>query len=383
MTLSHWQRSHTFTSSDVQTDIVILGGGYVGLATAYWLTELRPDLKITIVERNQCGAGASGRNAGFLTKGSAYFYKALTDKWGFDKAQSIFTFAEKSIEMVYQNILKSCPEIDYDQVSSYTLIRPDAFDLSSVSGFAFNWQEASELHAKLGKNYQGVLVTAPEYRVNPMDLLGTLKKKLLSRKVQILEGISAFEIGEGMVKTDVNLIKTQKVIVALNGYTSDFHSAFNGIIRPTRAQMLAVELDENLDIPGLFYDPPEKVYWRKAQDKVLVIGGKRLLEETGEQGSSSEKLSANIQTGLESYLSDVLEVKYKVISRWSGIMGYTNHELPYLQKIKAPSETYLVGGFSGHGMGFGFHAARETAELALGLREKSFFSEFGEVKVEL
>src|SRR5215472_5058635 len=53
--------------SDVTTDVVIVGGGFTGLWTAYHLSELRPDLGIVVLEQDVCGGGASGRNGGFAS----------------------------------------------------------------------------------------------------------------------------------------------------------------------------------------------------------------------------------------------------------------------------------------------------------------------------
>ena len=57
-------------------------------------------------------------------------------------------------------------------------------------------------------------------------------------------------------------------------------------------------------------------------------------------------------------------------------MGFTEHELPLIDKIQAPLETYMIGGFSGHGMGLGFNAGKEVAEMALGIKNESFFNQF-------
>jgi len=47
-------------------DVVILGGGYTGLWTAWRITELEPGARIVIVEADICGGGPSGRNGGFV-----------------------------------------------------------------------------------------------------------------------------------------------------------------------------------------------------------------------------------------------------------------------------------------------------------------------------
>ena len=54
-------------SGDINADVVIVGGGYTGLWTAYFLTERRPDLKVVVLEQDICGGGPSGRNGGFAS----------------------------------------------------------------------------------------------------------------------------------------------------------------------------------------------------------------------------------------------------------------------------------------------------------------------------
>lgn len=52
-------------------DVVIVGGGYTGLWTAYYLKTAAPDLRVTVLEQKFCGYGASGRNGGWLYNGIA------------------------------------------------------------------------------------------------------------------------------------------------------------------------------------------------------------------------------------------------------------------------------------------------------------------------
>lgn len=388
MTTSHWFRPHTFKTPDITTDVLIIGGGYVGLSSAFWLTEMRPDLKITILERSFCGAGASGRNAGFLTMGSASFYKSLTLKWGEEKARAIHKFGTESIDLVYQHVLKASPEIKFDRTTSMTLFQTeDQLKEWSDKKFApemfnFSWKGNADIPEGLRRKFFGAFENGPEFRVNPVQLLSSLKKLLESRKVQIIENSAGFDLTAEGVQTELNTIHANQVILALNGYLPQFSKLFSHHIVPRRAQMLAVEIEENLDCPSLYYDPPERVYWRKAQDKVLLIGGKRLLDEEGEIGDF-EKVSPKIQKGLEDYLTQQLGVKYKIINRWSGTMAFTDHELPLLQKIQSPLDTIVVGGFSGHGMGLGFRSGLEVAKLATGEVKTSFFEQFKKADLSL
>ncbi|MEU8971846.1 FAD-binding oxidoreductase [Streptomyces monashensis] len=58
-------------SGDATADVVIVGGGYTGLWTAYYLKKAAPFLRITVLEQKFCGYGASGRNGGWLYNGIA------------------------------------------------------------------------------------------------------------------------------------------------------------------------------------------------------------------------------------------------------------------------------------------------------------------------
>lgn len=380
MTISHWQRNHTFTVPDIQTDVVVIGAGFMGLSTAWWITENSPGVKVTVIDRSRPGAGASGRNAGFLTKGSAFFYQELSRKWGKERAHEIFNYSATSLELVYHQVLKSSPEIKSEKTNSLTLTRSRELLADLPPELGFEW--TTEIPSRIGQNFEGAFRTEPEYKVNPMELIQSLRKSLEARKVQVVESSGAYELFPDGVRTVMNTIRCKKVVIALNGYAPEFHRSFGEVIKPHRAQMLAIETTEDFEASSLFYDPAERVYWRKAGERAILIGGKRLLDAENEV-SSFEKVSPLIQEGLESYARSVLNLGFKVIHRWSGIMGFTEHELPILTQVSAPLPAWFVGGFSGHGMGFGFHAGKEMSELVSGDRSESFFESFKKSSISL
>ena len=54
---------------DTEADVCIVGAGYTGLWTAYYLKKADPSLRVVIVEKEFAGFGASGRNGGWLSGG--------------------------------------------------------------------------------------------------------------------------------------------------------------------------------------------------------------------------------------------------------------------------------------------------------------------------
>src|SRR3984893_9805843 len=54
-------------AQSVNADVAIVGGGFTGLWTAYFLSETNPNLGVVILEQDICGGGPSGRNGGFAS----------------------------------------------------------------------------------------------------------------------------------------------------------------------------------------------------------------------------------------------------------------------------------------------------------------------------
>src|ERR1700730_4114964 len=54
-------------AQDVNADVAIVGGGFTGLWTAYFLSQANPNLGIVVLEQDICGGGPSGRNGGFAS----------------------------------------------------------------------------------------------------------------------------------------------------------------------------------------------------------------------------------------------------------------------------------------------------------------------------
>src|SRR6478735_4718249 len=64
---TEWARERGPLTADTEADVVIVGGGYTGLWTAYYLAERRPEWRIVVLEAEVVGFGASGRNGGWCS----------------------------------------------------------------------------------------------------------------------------------------------------------------------------------------------------------------------------------------------------------------------------------------------------------------------------
>lgn len=77
-------------ANHVQTDVAIIGGGYTGLLTAFYLAS-KFNIDCVVLEANQVGFGASARNAGFVLKGTGRLgYQQMASRWDEATAKGIY-----------------------------------------------------------------------------------------------------------------------------------------------------------------------------------------------------------------------------------------------------------------------------------------------------
>ena len=349
MSTSYWK--NTISLPQESPDITIIGGGFVGLSVAYWLLLKKPSLKVWVIDHQHLGEGASGRNAGFLTKGSFTFYEHLSNKWGKDRAYELFEFAKESIELTLSHLNPS----EVIHTTSYSFYREN-------KDFEFNgFKKVSSPLEQFKESY----ICEGEKSIHPYRLLESLEEKVSSLGGMIYRGVEVLSIEENFISTSRGSIKNSQAVLALNGFTEKLVS---GVVSAQRAQMLCVELANQTHLPGLMYEPDQRVYFKFLEPGTLIIGGKRLVDQSSEQ---TNQLGVNpvIQQALYKYVDENIEKIQKVKAQWSGIMGFSSDELPIIEKRNS---YYLIAGFSGHGMGLGFNSARNLADMLID-NKTSFF----------
>src|SRR5690606_3772651 len=92
---SIWQKK---IDRDVKHSTIIVGGGIAGLSLAYFLSQ--KGIKTTLLEQEEVGSGASGRNAGFLTGGSLAYFQTLTQSYGEEVALEKWFYTKGNIDLL-------------------------------------------------------------------------------------------------------------------------------------------------------------------------------------------------------------------------------------------------------------------------------------------
>ena len=251
MSISYWLDE---SKSNLQNfDVVIIGAGIAGISTAYWLEKKDPTITIAVVDKHSLGFGASGRNAGFITCGSAEHFNRLHHEFGFEKAVQIWKFSEQNRDLLKSEIMQNDAEsVDYVSTGSCTVAASEN-DWTRYQTIYADMQRAgidveiideTYLSRHYGvRNFQGAIQYKHDGVIHPVKLL----KKIVARlkNTQFLYGEEVFslkaESGTSVIKTQHHRLHAKKVFVCLNGFTSMLLPELTNHVKPQRGQIIVTE----------------------------------------------------------------------------------------------------------------------------------------------
>lgn len=365
MTRSLWQRS-TLDAVDRQFDVVIIGAGITGLSVAFWLTQLSQKTKVLVVDQAGVAHGASGRNAGFNTAGSAHYLHQLIMAEGLEKARAYWDFKQRSLSLMRQELF---PRFACDQGfnGSTTLYRDSqkmAEALEAISAIGgFEALSAQELSAQGLNGAVGGLVSTKDGSLHPVKLLEALQFWLQQQGVQFALGQQAGWVEGDRLVLEGGVVQAPQFFLCTNGYAGQFAAELESSVFPKRAQMVALSAPKT-KLSGNFYDPAHRVYFRQTPTGEVLLGGMRLVDESREN-TAADALNQKVQAALVEY-GQLHWPESHVLRRWSGIMGFTQDEKALIVPLTSAPQVLFVGGYSGHGMGVAFGVARSAVEKFLG-----------------
>ncbi len=375
MTLSYWLDPAANISSDDLADgnlfdVIIIGAGIAGLSTAFWLEQKDPQLKIVVIDQGGLGNGASGRNAGFITCGSAEHFYKLTVQFGLKKATEIWKFSELNRELLRTHIFgDDFNSVDFVPTGSCTVAATDSDwsryqELAQTmlsAGIAVSLIDEKYLQQNYAvRNFAGAIQYAHDGVVHPLKLLKKIKSKLNNTKFIFNSKIISWsdQSGTCTIQLATHNISASKLIFCLNGFTENLLPEIKHLVKPQRGQIILTEpLKKFIHAPC--YLTQHLCYFRQLATGELLVGGFRnhdLEAENTNLDQVTDKIQQALEDFTKSYFKELVQVKINY--RWSGIMGFTPDNQMIIGKLPEKQNAYTMAGCSGHGMGLSFHAAR-------------------------
>ncbi len=392
---SHWMLEAETTiptepllSEDIEdADIAIIGGGFVGLWTAIFAKQQRPDKKIIILERDMCGGGASGRNGGLVM---SWWSEILTmvDLFGKEEAHKL----AKRSELAIQELEDFCKKHKIDAHFKRGGWLWTAINESQLGA----WESTLEIAEKLGDSPYQRLTPEEVYQhtgskkhlagvydptngtVQPARLVAGLKRVAMELGVEIYEKTPVKELSyeqPAKLKTPYANVKAKKVVLASNVWAAAFPE-LRKYLTPVSSSIIVTE-----SIP----DKLKELGWQEGEgitDSYQMIGYYR---PTRDGRIAYGKSAANLTNGgkitnifsqsaqgtklakQDFYNTYPMLKNVRIDDSWNGPIDYTNEHFPIFGHLKEASHIIYGVGWSGNGVSPSQIGGRVLSSLALEL----------------
>lgn len=365
-----------------RTDVAIIGAGFTGLWTAYYLSRQRPDLDIVVFEAETVGFGASGRNGGWCI-GAAWGIEGLlaresTRAKGMALQRAMFDTVDE-VGRISQSENIDCHYQKGGTINVATLpfhvkAIKDHVEHMHTLGFGegdYRWLPPEEARQRVGMTPNlGAAYTPHCAVVHPARLVRGLAAVLRARGVQIIERTPVTQVAPGKVFTYTGTTAADRIVRATEGYTDSIKGHERQML-PLYSMMVATEQlpDAVIEEIGLkqretFQDPRRLViYGQRTLDNRIAFGGRagyyfgskrlRTIDPT-------ERHLDRVEATLKS-LFPILK-DYAITHRWGGLMGVPRNWRPCVT-LDRDTGIGWAGGYTGEGVAASNLAGRIMADL--------------------
>ena len=376
-TITYPQASPTLARNQ-QVDVAIIGGGFTGLLTAYYLsTEYQIDC--CVLEANQVGFGASGRNAGFVLNGSGRLsYSQMVNKWDLATAKGIYNEFGDAVQRVKGLIASH--NIDCDkQADGYLKIAHNHKALNALQaqsnfiadniGGNAEFISSEQLKSDYMINHQafGALRLKDGFGINPLKLVLGYGDMVRKQGINIYEQTPVLDWQQNNDKhilTCPNSTVTAKHLVcAANAYNNkNTHPAIAQRYLPILSNVIVTSplTELELQITGLKTHQVTmdtrtlKYYYRLLPDNRILFGGRGAVK-----GINQDK--AIYRQRLQAALGQCFPVlkKINIDYFWSGWIAAALDDMPHV--FSHHNVSYSLG-YCGSGVAFSAQAAYRLAQ---------------------
>ena len=344
---------------NLDCEVCIIGGGFAGLATALGLLE-RGVSNIVLLEAEEIGHGASGRNGGFVFGGFSLDNADLIKQIGREPARNLYQLTLDAVALIRRRIAQY--QMDCDLNESGVLLanwfdderklrQQREFMLQEFDVDWTSWSREQTRAALRTDRYFGALHEQNAFHFHPLKYARALAQVLSSGRVRVFEQsrVSAVETdkAEKLVRAANGTVRAKQVVVCCGGYIEKLYPRLARSVLPIATYVMATEklgdkLPTAMQTTAAVYDTRFVFdYYRPLADSRLLWGGRI---------SIREKQPAEVA---ELLYKDMLKVYpqlagTKVEYAWSGLMSYAQHKMPQIGCL--PNGVWYAMGFGGHGV---------------------------------
>jgi gamma-glutamylputrescine oxidase len=324
-------------------EVVVVGHGGAGLTATALLAEAGVD--VVALDAGGPGAGASGRNGGFLLAGLAQAHHEVAARLGRSRATELYRLTADALAATAQ-----AHPGTVRQVGSLRVSRSPEEDLDVAAQLAAMRADGLPVEPYDGPEGHGLLFPG-DAAFQPLARTRELARRAVAAGARLHGSTPVTAVGASGAGTAAGRVRASRgVLVAVDGGLEHLVPALAGRVRAARLQMLATAPAPDVAVPRPVYARYGIDYWQQLPDGRVALGGGR--DRGGDQEWAPHwpwdaPTSAPVQQHLERVLRQEVGTAAEVVHRWTGVVGFTPDALPVLAE---PEPGLLaVGGYSGTG----------------------------------
>ncbi len=370
-------------AGDADADVCVVGAGLTGLWAAYYLSRLDPALRITVVESEVAGFGASGRNGGWCSALFPVSWTRVAKRYGAAAATAFAGALRDTVEEVRRVTDAAGINADYHRGGTLVLARSTAqqarlrarLDEERRWDPDAEWLSAQDARSRIAAtSVLGAAYTPHCAALNPTRLVRGLADVVVRQGVTLYERTPALHIGPRRVQTAAGVVTADVVIRATEGYTPGLRGSHRALA-PVYSLMIATE-----PLPAAFWDAVGwrsretlgdgrhlLIYAQRTADDRIAFGGRGAPYHFGSRISPAYDREPAVFDALRRALVDLFPAARDaaITHRWGGPLGVPRDWFPSVGLDRANGLGW-AGGYVGDGVAATNLAGRTLADLVAG-----------------
>ncbi|KQY52404.1 FAD-binding oxidoreductase [Lysobacter sp. Root494] len=346
-------------NSHEEASVCVVGGGFAGLNTALGLAE-RGMRNIVLLEANEIGHGASGRNGGFVFGGYSRGEDALLRELGPERARALYRGTTAAVSLIRRRIDQYGIDCDVNDAGviwanwfrDQDILRRRQSLLEEHYGEHWEWLPRHELRRRIRTTrYHDGLFERHAFHFHPLKYARGIADAASRGGVTIRERSPARglrrEGEQWRVQTPSGEVLAENVVLACGGYLARLQRRVDAAVLPIATYVMVTEplgsrMSEVLSTNAAVYDTRFAFdYYRPLADTRLLWGGRISVLDR-----SPEAVKRLLYRDLLKVFPQLKGVR--IDYAWSGLMSYARHQMPQIGQID--DGLWLAQAFGGHGI---------------------------------
>ena len=379
-------RSPLAESTDV--DVAILGAGFSGLWTAWYLKARDPSLVVAVVEREIAGFGASGRNGAWCTSEFPTGPGALAHTYGAETARAVVTEMRETVAEIRRVRVAEGIDCDWADGGQLTVARgthqrpaiEDEFESMTRLGLdeGLHLLDAHDARDRVNiTDIQGALFSPWTAAIHPGKLVRGLARAVERRGATIFERTAVMRVHPGRyptLETDCGNVRAKAIVLCGEAYLSQL-PGYHRAVMPVYSLITLTEPLTESDWAEIGWRRRECVascrftvdYLSRTADGRILFGGRGAPYRFGSRISNRMDHHA----GTHQMLQDNLRIWFPCLKdvrfthTWGGPLGWSRDFMPTVS-FDAAQGIAMAHGYTGNGVATTNLAGRTLADMITG-----------------